>query len=543
MRQVGRRSAGLLLGATLAAGALTATPAASTAAADQTRYRAVVTLASPLVPLSGVEVLARFDAVGAAVVAGTAPALRALTGQSGVLGVSPDSTLTTVSDEHSAGAGVYAWEGLGGQAGKPTAGAGVTVALLDTGVSDTPVLARSSGRLVDGVDTSALAEGGPARTSGTFADSYGHGTFMASLIAGGPAEGSKRAVGVAPMSRVVVVKVADANGETALSEVLAGLDWIAVQAPKIQLVNIALAHPRPGASYGADPLTVAVEHVQAAGVAVVAAVGNTPGEVGDPGLDPRVLTVGAADLTSGGDSSKSGKATVASFSGYGDVAGVRKPDLVASGVGVLGVLPADSTLARTYPASLQRNGLWRGSGTSQSTAIATGVAAEFLSSHPDATLSQVKPSLRAAADRIGQDRKAGKGLLDMATRAVAATPASTGEAGLDLEAFEAAAWENGDWRSLLDDSWSPTARASSWSASSWSALAFSSSSWSSSSWSASSWSRASSWSASSWSASSWSRASSWSASSWSASSWSRASSWSSSSWSSSSWSADSWGSP
>lgn len=510
MRQVGRRSAGLLLGATLAAGALTANPGASTAAAELTQYRAVVTLAAPSVALPGVQVLSRFDAVGSAVVVGTGPALRALTQQSGVLGVSPDSTLSTVSDEHSAGTGVYAWQGLGGQAGKPKAGAGVTVALLDTGVSDTAVLARSSGRLVDGVDTSALAEGGPARTTGTFADSYGHGTFMASLIAGGPAEGSKRPVGVAPMSRIVVVKVADANGDTALSEVLAGLDWIAVQAPKIQLVNVALAHPRPGARYGADPLTVAVEHVQAAGVAVIAAVGNTPGEVGDPGLDPRVLTVGAADLTArdGKADGDSRKATVASFSGYGDVAGVRKPDLVASGVGVLGVLPADSTLARTYPASLQRNGLWRGSGTSQSTAIATGVAAEFLSSHPDATLNQVKPSLRAAADSIGQHRQAGKGLLDMATRAVVATPASTGEAGLDLEAFEAAAWENGDWRSLLDDSWSPTARASSWSSSSWSALAFNSSSWSTSSWSSSSWSRSSSWSGSSWSSSSWS-ADSW----------------------------------
>ena len=466
MRQVGRRSAGLLVGATLTAGALSTAPGTSTATAQLPRYRAVVAVASPQVALPGVQVLHRFSAVGSAVVVGTRPALTALAHRAGVLGVSPDSTLSTASRDHSNGSSVYAWQGLGGQAGKPKAGAGVTVALLDTGVTDTAVLNRASARLVDGVDTSELAEGGAARTSGTFTDGYGHGTFMASLIAGGAPEGSKKPVGVAPMSRVVVVKVADAQGETSLSEVLAGLDWIAVQAPKIQLVNIALAQDKPGARYGEDPLTVAVEHVQAAGVAVVAAVGNTPGEVGDPGLDPRVLTVGAADLT--GDDGKSdgdaGKATVASFSGYGDVAGVRKPDLVASGVGVLGVLPADSTLARSFPDAKQANGLWRGSGTSQSTAIATGVAAEFLSSHPDATLSQVKPSLRAAADRIGAGRKSGQGLLDMAEKAVAATPQSTGEAGLNASAFRADAWLGGSWRDQLDQAWSPTA--SSWSASS-----------------------------------------------------------------------------
>jgi serine protease AprX len=409
------------------------------------------------------------------------------------------------------------------------------VALLDTGVSDTAALDRASGRLVDGVDTSALAEGGAARTSGSFTDGYGHGTFMASLIAGGPVQGTgKRGIGVAPMARVVVVKVADSQGTTALSEVLAGLDWVAVQSPRIQLVNIALAHPKPGTSYGEDPLTVAVEHVQSAGVAVVAAVGNTPGEVGDPGLDPRVLTVGAADLAHAhGDD-----VSVASFSGYGTVAGVRKPDLVASGVGVLGLLPPNSQIARANQEARQRNGMWRGSGTSESTAIATGVAAEFLSSHPDVSLNQVKPSLRAAAESIGQARKAGQGLLQMPEEAVAATPATTGEASLDADRFASDAWLDGAWRDALNSAWSQTSAASSWSGSSWSASSWSASSWSASSWSASSWS-ASSWSASSWSGSSWS-ASSWSGSSWSGSSWS-GSSWSGSSWSASSWSAAMWG--
>src|SRR5204862_480593 len=81
--------------------------------------------------------------------------------------------------------GVFAWVGVGGNAGRLDAGSGVTVAVLDTGVSDTPALNRASKRLVDGVDTSRLLEGGDARTTGRFTDGFGHGTFMANLVAAG----------------------------------------------------------------------------------------------------------------------------------------------------------------------------------------------------------------------------------------------------------------------------------------------------------------------------------------------------------------------
>ena len=336
------RGAGLvaaigLLVATLLTGAAGSAGAASPVGAAP--VRAVVALADGVdaaaLQLPGVTVLRRLPSIGAAVVAATPRGLDSLRRSAGVLGVSPDDHLATSSKDHPGDLpGVLAAEELGGRAGRADAGARVTVALLDTGVSDTAALNRASGRLVDGVDTSRLAEGGPALTSGTFVDGYGHGTFMASLIAGGPVPATgHRALGVAPGARVVVVKVADAHGETSLSEVLAGLDWIAAQAPKIQVVNVSLAHERPQAAYGIDPLTAAVEHVQAAGVAVVAAAGNTPGDLGDPGADPQVLTVGAADLTGR-------RPAVADFSGSGVVAGVAKPDLVASGVRVLGAAAA-----------------------------------------------------------------------------------------------------------------------------------------------------------------------------------------------------------
>jgi serine protease AprX len=518
----------LAIGGISAALVLSVLPAAavSSASVGDDRMVNAVVVARPGVhlPLSvaGGHVRAVFSTIGSELVRAPLSSLSALASDFRVAGVTPDRAGTMSGFTGKAAAtdktkSVFASERLGGDAGKDDTGAGVNVAMLDTGLSDTPALSRASGRVTDGVDVSTIAAGGDAQTQGQFTDGYGHGTFLASLIAGGKVPGSGgHALGVAPGARIVVVKVADDQGRTTLSQVLAGMDWVAAHAKApngtqmIQVLNVALAVDRPTApSYGADPLTAAVEQVRAAGVLVVAASGNVAGEVGDPGLDPQAATIGAADLTGG-------QPSVAPFSGSGVVAGVQKPDLVASGVHVLGLLSPSSSIAQNNPSGWQDNGLFRGSGTSEATAVASGVAAAYYSDHPAATPLQAKTALRDAAAGDPRDARAGAGLLAMTRKGNdKKSSANTGENTFDAGSWQANSWQPGfDWVSLLASSWS----ASSWSASSWSASSWSASSWSASSWSASSWS-ASSWSASSWSASSWS-ASSWSGATWSASSWS-----------------------
>jgi serine protease AprX len=442
--------------------------------------QAVVAYDAGAVHVPGISVVADLAAIREAVVRGTPAALARLAAARGVLGVFPDDRVVLSGKGGGTGSGVPATAGLDGRAGKKNAGRGVTVAVIDTGVSDTAVLARASGRLVDGVDTSPVSGGGSAQTTGRFTDAHGHGTFMASLVAGGPLADDKKdgknkdakddgkgnaAVGVAPGATVVVVKVADAAGDTSLSAVVAGLDWVAQHASSIDVANLSFSHARPGDGYGGDPLNAAVERVAQAGVVPVVSAGNTAGEVGDPGFDPKALTVGAADLR--GDD-----ASVAPFSGSAVVAGVSKPDLVASGVSVLGVLPSDSAVARQNPRSYAGNGLWRGSGTSQATAVTSGVAALLLAAHPDATVAQVKASLRTAARNL-PGRRDGQGLLS-ATEKIVSGPDGAGlDGGGDLTgegSFDASSWS-----------------ASSWSASSWSASSWSASSWSASSWSAAAW--------------------------------------------------------
>jgi serine protease AprX len=511
MRRVGWAVAAMTLGV-VAPMLATGTPAALAQASRGPAVHAIVTFrpgtSLPVAVPSG-HVLDTFAAVRAEVVSAPQTALTALSRDPAVLGISPDLRGHVTGfgrDNGTDGDGVLASRSVGGDAGEPWVGSGVTVALLDTGVNNTAAINRASGRLVDGVNVSTLSAGGTASTVGPFTDGYGHGTFLASLIAGGRVPGSGRlGIGIAPAAHVVVVKVADSNGVTSLEQVLAGLDWVATHASSIQVVNLSLAVDRPTApAYGADPLTAAVEAVRAAGVLVVAAAGNTPGEVGDPGLDPQALTVGAADLDSR-------QPQVASFSGSGVVAGVTKPDVVAPGVHVLGVMSPGTVIAQQNPMAWDRDGLFRGSGTSEATAITSGVAAAYLSNHPGSSPLAVKTALRTDAQPLcsfgsGSLPGSGAGVVSLNVSRGnngcggwwswwhhSPNPDPTGEASFNPVTWQANSWLGGAWIPWLASSWS----ASSWSASSWSA-----STWSASSWSASSWS-ASSWSASSWSDAGW----------------------------------------
>jgi serine protease AprX len=480
------------------------TIAAPAAAAPGQLVRAVVAVrpgaALPVRPADG-RVVAVFPQVGAEVVVAPRRSLTALAANPAVTGISPDwrGSVTGLRKQRGLDrSGVLAPQAVGGDAGQAGTGSGVTVALLDTGVTDTAAINRASGRLIDGVDVTHLGNGNDGTPSGPLTDGYGHGTFMASLIAGGKVAGSgSRAIGIAPAAHVEVVKVAGSLGRTSLSKVLAGLDWVAIHHQSIQVVNLSLAVHRPTApAYGSDPLTAAIEKVRAAGVLVVAAAGNSPDQIGDPGIDPQALTVGAATV-------HKSKARVAGFSGSATVAGVVKPDVVAPGQHVFGVMAPNTVIAKLNPLARGHDGLFRGSGTSEATAITSGVAAGYLSAHPGATPLAVKTAIRTMAQPLCS-RGSGAGFVQTSASEatckghsnrsgvnVATNP--TGEAGFNASSWNANSWLNGAWVPWLASSWS----ASSWSASSWSA-----SSWSASSWSASSWS-ASSWSASSWSDESW----------------------------------------
>ncbi|MFN2522234.1 MAG: S8 family serine peptidase [Mycobacteriales bacterium] len=383
---------------------------------------------------AGTRLQGDYRRVGAVVVTLPGASLRQLAAVPGVRGIRHDYTIAVSGDNGtSTGAGVSAPAALGAPAGSVGAGGGVTVAVLDTGVADTEALDRASGRLVSGTDTSG-ENGNKSR------DGHGHGTFMANLIAGGTLAGQQ--VGVAPAARVVDVKVAAADGSTSLSKVIAGLDWVAKNRDGlgIRVLNLSLSAPRPQGGYARDPLTDAAEAVRNAGIVVAVSSGNTANQLGDPGHDPLLMSVGAADTRQ--------TASVADFSGSGVIAGMNRPDVVAPGVSMLSVLPASSYVATAYPQSATGTGLYRGSGTSEAAAVTSGAVAIFLSGKTGVSPDDVRASFATVAKNLGGSAD-GAGLIRIPSKVVrwSAEGAGSDSAPAYDPSTSSTSWSSTSWSS------------------------------------------------------------------------------------------------
>ncbi|MBA3373158.1 MAG: S8 family serine peptidase [Euzebyaceae bacterium] len=249
------------------------------------------------------------------------------------------------------------------------AGKHAVVALIDTGVAAVPALRDAVAGEIDFSGSGSGSGGG---------DGYGHGTFLASLIAGrGPV-----APGVAPRAGILSLKVAGPDGSTTLGSVLSALQWLdgPGQAAGIRVAALALAVDPD--TEAAQLLDRAIERLATDGVLVITASGNAgPGALTSPATSPGSLSVGATDDQ--GTPNRDDDVPAAFSSSGVDRDGVAQPDLHASGVRNVGSLPPDSVIARSYPDAVTDDGLFRGSGTSMSTALAAGVAALASSARPD----------------------------------------------------------------------------------------------------------------------------------------------------------------
>src|SRR5579864_3609094 len=178
-------------------------------------------------------------------------------------------------------------------------GNGVGVALIDTGIANVPDLA---GRVVPvTTDPLGFTSAPCVNFSGesTCNDSYGHGTFIAGIIAGSGVSSNGAYAGMAPGVNLISVKIAGANGATDVSNVLAALQWVVSFKNRynIKVVNLSLG-TNGTQTYRTDPFDYAVEQAWQAGITVVVSAGNAgpnPGTISKPADDPFVITVGAVD--------------------------------------------------------------------------------------------------------------------------------------------------------------------------------------------------------------------------------------------------------
>ncbi|MDX3072856.1 S8 family serine peptidase [Streptomyces sp. MI02-7b] len=251
-------------------------------------------------------------------------------------------------------------------------GQGVDVAVLDTGYDtghpDLDGVVTSSRSFVPGEDVT---------------DHHGHGTHVASTIAGNGAASGGKEKGVAPGVRLHVGKVLNNAGSGTDSWIISGMEWAARDA-KARVVSLSLGSDRP--SDGTDPMSQAVNELSAeTGALFTIAAGNAgPGEatVAAPGAADAALTVGAVDSAD----------TVADFSSRGprfrDDA--LKPEVTAPGVDILAARSQYATFGSGPYATL--------SGTSMATPHVAGVAALVAARHPDWSGATIKNALVSTAE-------------------------------------------------------------------------------------------------------------------------------------------------
>jgi serine protease AprX len=267
-------------------------------------------------------------------------------------------------------------------------GKGIGVAVIDSGMYPHPDIKDHIKGWVD------IAEGRPAPY-----DNFGHGTHVAGDVAGGGTRSAGRYKGIAPDADLIGVRI------TTVAEAIKGLQWCIDNKDKynIRVVNMSLGD-FASKSYKDDPWAQATEKAIEAGLIVVVAAGNEGpdgGTVSTPGIDPRVITVGAIDDKHTVDRKDD---TMAGFSSRGPTStdGITKPDIVAPGVSIYSTLAPGATLDVPELPHIGKDYIAI-SGTSMATPLVSGLVADLLQANPRLTHDDVKKILEASADRYLPD--------------------------------------------------------------------------------------------------------------------------------------------
>jgi serine protease AprX len=321
--------------------------------------------------------------------------------------------------------------------GLPISGRGVTVAVLDTGVDGTH--ADLSGRVVQNLklaDTQSLGVGfnyplaAPSLTNTDQA--YGHGTFVAGVIAGNGQQSGGKYAGVAPNANILGLSAGDAS----LIFILSGFDYLLTNGPAFNVRVVNCSFSANTVFDVNDPVNIATRMLTDNGVNVVFSAGNNGS--GSDSLNPYsvapwVVSTGATD----------DQGRLASFSSRGEFGSpLFRPTLVAPGVNTVS-LRASTVAAVTTADGLAANDAQlapgevpyytTGNGTSFSAPQVAGVIALMLEANPGLTPAQVRDILQRTATPLPPyyEYEVGAGMLN--------APAAVLEAAFPQRRF-------GQWR-------------------------------------------------------------------------------------------------
>ncbi|HEX6384121.1 MAG TPA: S8 family peptidase [Anaerolineae bacterium] len=270
-------------------------------------------------------------------------------------------------------------------------GKGVTVAVLDTGIKST-----LSGLQKDTNNTNRVVGWqdfiGP-KPNQQPEDRHGHGTHVAGITANSDTGDDGIWNGIAPDVNLVGVRVLNDEGAGTYETVIQGIQWVVDNKDlyDIKVMNLSIV-ASPQSPYWADPMDQAVMRAWAEGITVVAAAGNSgpaPMTISVPGNTPYIITVGA--FTDNFTPNNWSDDYITPFSAAGPTLDAFvKPDVIAPGAHMVSTMLSSATLARNHQSNMVSGNYFKMAGTSQATAVVSGIAALILSQDANLTPDQVK---------------------------------------------------------------------------------------------------------------------------------------------------------
>jgi len=287
------------------------------------------------------------------------------------------------------------------EAWNTTRGAGVTVAVIDTGVDGS--VAELRGAVVGGTDVSGLGSAdGQTPVGGDVQDS-GHGTMVASLLAGRGTGDGTGMIGVAPEANILSVSVAFGDSSSTVSnddQIAEAVRWAVDNGADV--INMSLTR---NTLYWPQSWDDAFLYAFENDVVVVAAAGNRGSgttEVGAPATIPGVLTVAGVDREKGASFDASSQGITIS--------------VAAPSEQLVGVVPGGGYV------------LWNG--TSAAAPLVSGLVALVRAAYPRLDAAEVMNRVIASANpngRVVPSPIYGNGLIDAAEALTSRVSASTAQ--------------------------------------------------------------------------------------------------------------------
>jgi subtilisin family serine protease len=278
------------------------------------------------------------------------------------------------------------------QAWNTTKGAGVTIAVIDTGVDGS--VADLTGVVTGGTDVSGVGSPNGQTPIGT--DDKEHGTMVASMLAGHGHGSGAGVIGVAPEAKILSVSVGFGVGNVdSDTQIAQGVRWAVDHGANI--INMSLTrNTLDWPPSWDDAFLYAMEH----NVIIVAAAGNRGSgttEVGAPATMPGVVVVAGVD--------RSGNASF---------------DASSQGI-TLSVSAPSEDLVGASPGS----GYYSWAGTSGAAPLVAGLLALIKASHPGLSAGNIINRLTATATAKGSQITYGSGLFNAAAAVTATVPSVT----------------------------------------------------------------------------------------------------------------------